>query len=169
MSAQQRRVVVERTVDASPETIFDLLADPHRHHEFDGSDTVRPAEVTAPARLFLGAEFTTHMRVVPTDLAPSTFLQIAIAAVHFGKLTNTVLEFEESRRIAWRNFGRHIWRYELVPDPEIPNRTLVRETFDYSTNLLPELIELVGFPARNRESMRDTLDRLAALVTTTVG
>ncbi|MGW4743127.1 SRPBCC family protein [Nocardia xishanensis] len=168
MSDQQRRVVVERIIDASPEKIFDILADPRRHHEIDGSDTVRPAAVTAPERLSLGAEFTTQMRIVPTDLAPSTFLQIAIAALHCGKLTNTVLEFEEPHRIAWRNFGRHVWRYELLPDPQTPNRTLVRETFDYSTNLLPELIELVGFPSRNRESMRDTLDRLAALVTAPV-
>ncbi|MEU6582362.1 SRPBCC family protein [Nocardia sp. NPDC046763] len=165
MDTQHRRVVVERLIDAAPEPIFDILADPRRHHEIDGSGAVGRPDATAPERLHLGAKFTTRMRFIPTDLAPSTFLQISIAAVHLGKLTNTVLEFEEPHRIAWCNFGRHVWRYELHPDPVAPTRTLVRETFDYSTNLLPELIELVGFPDRNRESMQASLARIAALVT----
>ena len=34
---------VERVIAAPPETIFAIIADPKRHHEFDGSGTVREA------------------------------------------------------------------------------------------------------------------------------
>ena len=31
------------------------------------------------------------------------------------KILNEVVEFEEGRRIAWRHFAGHIWRYILEP------------------------------------------------------
>ena len=46
-------MVVSRTreINAPAEEIFELLADPRRHHEFDGSGSVQAANVNAPARL----------------------------------------------------------------------------------------------------------------------
>ena len=37
-------VTVERTIPVAPEAIFDLLADPDRHHDIDGSGTVVKAK-----------------------------------------------------------------------------------------------------------------------------
>jgi len=70
------------------------------------------------------------------------------------------VEFEEGRRIAWRHFGGHRWRYELTPTPE--GGTEVVETFDYSRyNVAGKaFIELLGFPARNRAGIEGTLRRL---------
>lgn len=137
-----RSVSASTVVAAPPQEVFDLLADPRRHAEFDGSGTVRDA-VSGPPRLGPGARFGMAMR--------------------WGlpyRVSNTVVEFDEGRRIGWRHFGRHVWRYELEP---VPGGTRVTETFDYGPALSPRALELVGFPERNLESIRGTLDRLTGI------
>lgn len=49
--------------------------------------------------------------------------------------------------------------------PGAQDRTLVRASFDYAPNLLPRVLELTGFPARNRAALTDTLARLEAVLT----
>ena len=117
MTARQVSRSIE--IDAPPSTVFDLLADPRRHPDFDGSGTVRSA-ISGPSRLSLGARFGVAMRIrLPY------------------RISNTVVEFEEDRRIAGRHFGRHGWRYELTPTDA--GGTRVTETFDWSTSLGPGL------------------------------
>ena len=77
------------------------------------------------------------------------------------RITNQVVEFEEGRRIAWRHFGGHIWRWELEP---VEGGTQVRETFDWAPSRAPWFLELIGYPARNRRGIEASLPRLAALV-----
>ena len=140
-------VSVERVVHATPERVFDLLADPRRHREIDGSGTVRDA-VEGPDRLSQGAVFGMLMK----------------AGAGY-QMTNTVVEFEEGRRIAWQPrptsslaaaaVGGRIWRYELDP---VEGGTRVRETWDTSQERLPLLIRpLAGITRRN---MAKTLERL---------
>lgn len=134
------------TVGAPPATVFAILADPHQHSRIDGSGSVG-AVIDAPDRLSAkGDTFTVHMRL-------------------FGlpyKIKNTVVELEEDRRIAWRHFGGHRWRYELEATDD--GGTTVTETFDYSryTGLRAKLIEVTGFPERNRRGIEQTLVRLRA-------
>jgi hypothetical protein len=133
-----------RVISAAPEVIFDLLADPSRHAVFDGSGTVRASRPDAPSRLTLGAQFGMDMKMgVPY------------------RMTNTVVEFEENRRIGWRHVGGHVWRYELEP---VEGGTKVTESFDMTTAKSPLLLRLLRAPQRNRESIRATLERLAAVV-----
>ncbi len=134
-----RAVSRSTVVAATPDDVFALLADPRRHPELDGSGTVRGV-LRAPARLYLGARFGMSMRLG---------LPYAIL--------NTVVEFEEGRRIAWRHFGRHVWRYELQP---VEGGTRVTETFDYAPSLAPALLERLGVPARNAAAIEATLGRL---------
>lgn len=137
-------VTVERVINAPSERIFDLLADPTKHHEFDGSDSVRRSRPDNPSRLSLGAEFTMSMHVgVPY------------------RITNEVVEFEENRRIAWWNWAHNVWRYELVPMQG--GSTLARETFDASRGRGTRLLHLFGIVDRNRRGMEQTLERLAWL------
>jgi len=56
MSEPSDIVSVERVIAAPADRIFDLLADPARHHDIDGSGSVRDAK-DGPARLELGAKF----------------------------------------------------------------------------------------------------------------
>jgi uncharacterized protein YndB with AHSA1/START domain len=137
MSADQ--VSASRVVPASPQEIFDLLADPKQHHVIDGSGMVQGV-VSGPDRLSLGARFGMSMRKgLPY------------------RITNKVVEFEEGRRIAWRHVGQHRWRYELEP---VEGGTRVTETFDLSTvpALLRPAPRFLG--RKNGEAIERTLDRL---------
>ena len=138
-----RRISATRVVAAPAAQLFDLLADPSRHAELDGSGTVRGPVSEGPRRLALGARFGMRMRLgLPY------------------KIRNTVVEFEENRLIAWRHFSGHRWRWELTPVAD--DRTEVTETFDWSTATSPRTIELLGFPARNKVGIESTLDALVA-------
>jgi len=134
-------------VEADAATIFDVLADPSQHPLFDGSDSVK-GQLSGPPRLYLGATFSMRMRW---------------AAPYIIK--NTVVEYEEDRRIAWRHLGRHVWRYELVPVAEARTpSTTVTESFDWGPAPLGFLYERVGLVKRNRAAIDGTLQRLKVLV-----
>ena len=130
-------------VDAPPAVVFAILADPRQHQRIDGSGSVR-GHVRGPDRLAArGDTFGMDMKL-------------------FGlpyKIRNTVVELEPDRRIAWRHFGGHRWRYVLEPHG---GGTRVTESFDYSRyGLLPRLlVELAGFPERNRAGIAGTLVKL---------
>jgi len=137
------KVVSESTtIAAAPEVVFAIIADPRQHPRIDGSGSVRDT-VVGPDRLSRGAEFGVSMRM-------------------FGlpyQIRNRVVEFEEGRRIAWRHFGGHRWRYELEP---VAGGTRVTESFDYSPYgaAASAAIRAARFPARNRAGIRETLSRL---------
>jgi len=78
-------------------------------------------------------------------------------------IRNTVVEHEPDRRIAWRHWGGHRWRYQLEP---VEGGTRVTETFDWSTARLPLLLDHSPFPARNATGIAATLQRLKRLVET---
>jgi uncharacterized protein YndB with AHSA1/START domain len=151
--AESNVVTVERVIAAEPEAIFDLLADPSRHREIDGSGTVRDPRGPAVARLQLGSRFGMSMKMgVPYAME------------------SRVIEFDEPRRIAWetvgptrfgRYFGGRTWRYELEP---VDGGTLVRETWD-PTHEMPLFRPLVMRGAQaTRKNMERTLDRIATIV-----
>lgn len=142
--SKDRKVFASRVIAAEPQVIFDLLADPSAHARFDGSGTVQAVQDGGPQRLEEGARFGMQMKMG----APYRIL-------------NTVVEFEEGQRIAWRHFGGHRWRYELE---EIDGGTRVTETFDWSTSKLPVAIELAGFPKKNLAAIEATLVRLEEVV-----
>ena len=78
---------------------------------------------------------------------------------------NHVVEFEESRRIAWRpaepgqNPPGHLWRWELEPIDTA--RTAVTLTYDW-TQLRDEK-RLARARATTADRLHASLDRLAAL------
>ncbi|HZJ05829.1 MAG TPA: SRPBCC family protein [Nocardioidaceae bacterium] len=137
-----KRVSESTTIQAPPEAVFAIIADPRQHSRIDGSGSVRET-TKGPERLSKGASFAVSMKL-------------------FGlpyKISNRVVEFEENRLIAWRHFGGHRWRYELEPTDR---GTRVTETFDYSRHgaLSTAFIEGARFPARNRHGITQTLIRL---------
>ena len=67
--AKQRSVSVSRQIAAPAGVIFDILADPSRHAEIDGSGTVRGAKLDDPERLKMGTKFGMKMKIiVPYDM-----------------------------------------------------------------------------------------------------
>jgi len=146
---------VERVIPAPPEAIFSLLADPARHHDIDGSGSVNQPKTTSGGRLKLGDQFGMGMkRVVPYST------------------TNTVIEFEDDRRIAWRTgstgfmgkvLGGPIWRYELEP---ADGGTRVRESWDISESRAEKPLLRMGKVRKDtRKSMTQTLENIEKLLT----
>jgi len=143
-------VSVERVIPALPEKIFELLADPARHREIDGSGTVRdPTEKSE--RLKLGSTFDMKMKLgIPYTM------------------TNTVIEFEEGRKIAWqprpkkfKKMGGRIWRYELEP---VAGGTKVRESWDISQEAGIKSLARKG-GKHTATNMEKTLERIEQIVT----
>lgn len=100
------------TVNAPAQVIFELLANPAAHQRFDGSGTVKKA-ISGPERLYLGARFGMAMEIkVPY------------------RIKNTVVAFEENKKIAWCHLMKWTWCYEL--QAITPNQTVVTESFDAS-------------------------------------
>lgn len=141
VEAGPRAVARRVEVPASAGDIFELLADPHRHQELDGSGTVR-ATVSGPDRLSEGARFSVNMR------------QLGIPY----RITSTVVSFVEDRLVEWRHPMGHTWRWELAETA--PGRTTVTETFDYSGAALGTMFELSGRTATNVRGMTATLEQL---------
>lgn len=144
---------VERVIDAPPEAIFDLLADPARHHDIDGSGTVQRAP-EGSRRLQLGDRFGMDMKM----------------GIGYS-MVSEVVEFEENRRIAWQStspvklmglfIGGRIWRYEL--EPVEGGGTLVRETWDISRERVPAMVRPMR--SKTKQNMEQTLERIEQLVT----
>lgn len=136
-----RNASARRLVPAPAAEVFELLATPARHPLIDGSGTVTAVQERTPERLSSGARFGMEMR--------------------WGlpyKILNEVVEFEEGRRIAWRHFAGHVWRYELEPLDE--SRTRVTETFDAGPARWPLVLRVIRAAPRNQRSIEQTLDRL---------
>ena len=142
-------VSVERVIPATPAAIFALIADPHRHREFDGSGTVREAK-NVPAQLTLGSRFGMSMK-----------LGIPYAMV------SEVVEFEQDKRLAWQTLpparfaeklaGGRIWRYELEP---VEGGTKVTESWDISQEAFGTRRVVRVAAAKTRKNMTETLVRI---------
>ncbi|CAN7456826.1 SRPBCC family protein [Knoellia sp. LjRoot47] len=146
-------VSVERLIPASAGEIFDLLVDPARHLDIDGSGTVQRAR-SGGRRLRLGDSFGMDMK---------------LGARYSTR--NEVVELVDDRRIAWRTlapfplsllFTGRTWRYELEP---VEAGTLVRETWDISTEAWPGRPAVRRMATTTRRNMERTLERIEDLVT----
>ena len=142
-------VSVERVIPAPAAEIFALIADPHRHQDFDGSGTVRAAK-NVPDTLTLGSTFGMNMRIV----APYS-------------MVSKVVEFEQDKRLAWQTLpayplakrfaGGRIWRYELEP---VDGGTLVRESWDISQEAALTKPAVKRAAGQTRKAMTATLERI---------
>lgn len=151
----ERNITVTRTIDASPDALFALLADPYQHHRWDGSGMV-DGDARGPDRLQLGSTFTMGMHQ---------------SRVRYRSV-NEVVELVPGRSIAWRTLGRwrgrrviggQIWRYQLVPTdgPDGRPATLVIHSYDWGAALAAPMLALLGYPRRMGRSMAVSLQRLA--------
>ena len=109
-SPDPRLVSARIQINAPAALIFDIIRQPRRHREFDGSGSVQRA-IRGPERLNLGDRFGMDMKIgVPY------------------RITSTVVEFDADRRIAWCHILGNRWRYELAPLDD--TSTMVTESDD---------------------------------------
>lgn len=145
MADDPRIASASREIAATPETIFELIADPAQQPRWDGNDNLAQAPTGQRVRA-VGDVFT-------------------VTLTTGADRCNRVVEFEEGRRIAWRPSEPdkpepgHLWRWEL--EPVGADRTRVTHTYDWT-----DLTDESRMPrARNTtaERLRASIDRLAAL------
>jgi uncharacterized protein YndB with AHSA1/START domain len=154
-------VAVSRRIAAPAHEIFQVLADPARHAEFDGSESLRGAGSAA----------------VVSGVGDVFVMKMYFAHLGDYEMNNHVVEFEQDRRIGWEpEAGRghpasvpgssdplrwgHRWSYQLTPDG--PDATVVTEIYDCSRAPEDERAEMAGGRVWI-ESMTSTLERLDAL------
>ncbi len=140
-----RKVSRAAQVHASAAELFDIVADPRRHAELDGSGTVLGA-VGDPQRLAPGAKFSVKMK------------QLGVPY----RITSRVTDFQDGRVVEWRHPMGHHWRWEFAPSAD--NTTVVTETFDYSqiSPVSARALEFLGFPKQNGAGIESTLRQLQA-------
>jgi hypothetical protein len=151
------RLTASTTIEAAPEAVFAVLADPSTHADIDGTGWVQGSldgdRISAAGQVFRMAMY--HENHPDKDY----------------KMANRVEVFDEPRAIAWRpgqespetgelSFGGWIWRYDLEPIAD--DRTEVTLTYDWSA--VPQAIrEEIGFPPFDRQHLDNSLKHLAEL------
>lgn len=146
-------ITVSREIEASTGDIFDLLSNPDRHKEFDGSGFVRSAD--HPQRIqSVGQSFRMNM-----------------SGDHMGgdyQTDNQVTGFQPGRLVAWQTApaGEEPpgweWTYELTPVDQ--TRTEVSLTYDWSRVSDKEVLRKISFPLVSQDAMEGSLAQLAAAV-----
>jgi uncharacterized protein YndB with AHSA1/START domain len=146
---QPRVVSASREIEAGPERIFELIADPAQQPRWDGHGNL--AEAPAGQRVRRAGEVFTMMLTKDGAIRE-----------------NHVAEFEEGRRIAWRPAepGKrppgHLWRWELEP----AGASCTRVTHTYDWTQLTDHNRFQRARTITADSLRASLDRLAALAET---
>lgn len=131
-------------VGAPADEVFAFLCRPTNHAEISGDESVK-GERHGPEQLAAeGDEFGMKMKM-------------------FGlpyRITNTVVEFEAGKKIAWCHPGKHRWRWEVEALPK--GGTLVTETFDMSTSPIKPALKLMGYPKGHRTNVQKSVANVAA-------
>jgi hypothetical protein len=154
-------VAVARRIYAPARDIFQVLANPARHPEFDGSESLRGAGSSA----------------VLSGVGDVFVMKMYFSRLGDYEMNNHVVEYEQDRRIGWApeagrghpnaapdspepaRWGQR-WSYQLTPDG--PDTTIVTEIYDCSRVPEKERAEMDNGKVWI-ESMAKTLERLDAL------
>ena len=140
-----RTTAARIVIDAPAQQIFDLIADARCHPLFDGSATLQ-GSISGPVRLHLGAKFGMAMKIkLPY------------------RITNTVVAFEEGKKISWCHLMKWTWCYELE---DLGNgRTQVTEIFNARDIpwFASKWLDATGSLERNPKWMAKSLVKLKAI------
>lgn len=167
MEKKTKRLEISRRIQAPAEFIFEILANPNRHMDFDGSGMLRGA-VHEGAITKVGDSFTMKMHRLGEDYL----------------MLNHVVEFVPHRRIFWEPAPGDIsraegndpskvgmpagYRWGYVLTSEGADATVVTEIFDYSAvsyELLRDGGSWINGNNSLLESMAASLEKLEEIVT----
>ncbi len=149
------QIRVSRTVDASPEQLFALLATPSRHAEMDSANMLGGAQGGASTLSAVGEEFILDMN---NDVLGDY------------QIKNTVVAFEQDRTLGWAPAlhpaggytdklgdmkpGGHTYTWHLEPEGA---GTKVTEVYDWSGVTDPQFR---GFcPMLSAEQLGESIER----------
>ena len=168
MAEGSKTVEVSRRIEAPAAFIFEILANPQRHRDFDGSDMLRGADINRPIS-GVGDTFTMKMHRLGRDYL----------------MVNYVVEFDQDRCISWEPAPGDVptaggdpskvgipagyrWGYILRPDGD--DATVVTEVFDCGPeenrqHLLSDGGAWINGRNSVLESLAGTLERLENIST----
>lgn len=146
-------ISASRTINAPAKDIFDVLSNPERHAELDGSGFIRSDEKTNRIQK-VGDVFTMNME-----------------ADHMGgeyQTDNHVIGYDQNKLLAWKTAPKGVeppgwkWVWELTPVDAA--NTDVSITYDWSEVTDKELLQKVKFPIMPVSGLEDSLVKLAEAV-----
>ena len=148
------KITVERTINAPSDAIFDVLSNPDRHKELDGSGFIQ--NVAQGDRIAgVGDTFTMEM-----------------AGDHMGgeyRTDNHVVGFDPNRLVAWQTAPAGTepkgWQWVWELESQGSGQTLVRHTYDWQQVEDEALLAKNLFPLVQQDQLEDSLQRLDQAVT----
>lgn len=153
MSSDAQQVTVQRTIDASAKEVFEILTNPERHTELDGSGYVRSDEKSNRIQA-VGDVFTMNMD-----------------GPHMGgeyQTDNHVIAYSENALVGWATAPAGTeppgWEWVWTLQSEGPDATAVTLTYDWSKVTDKELLKKISFPLVTEDQLEESLANLAAAV-----
>jgi uncharacterized protein YndB with AHSA1/START domain len=158
---EDRKLQVSGTIEAPPERIFALLADPARHPELDGAGMVRGLE-SGPSPV--------------TGVGDAFVMDMNQDGIGDYQMRSEVVRYEPDRAIGWApavhppgalshiigelNPSGHHYVWELEPTDD--GRTRVTHTYDWTG--VQDEGALALYPRVSQEQMAESLERVRAAV-----
>jgi uncharacterized protein YndB with AHSA1/START domain len=146
-------ITVQRTIDAATPAVFEVLSNPERHAELDGSGFVISDEksdrITATGQVF----------------------RMNMSGDHMGgdyQTDNTVTGYDANHLLAWQTAPADTdppgWEWVWELEAQGSDATEVRLTYDWGKVDDPAILEKVSFPLVSEDQLEESLNRLAAAV-----
>jgi hypothetical protein len=156
---ETEHVSASLTIDAAPEVVFAVLADPSTHAAVDGTGWVQGSaeegRIAADGQVFRMAMY--HPNHPDKEYVTANLVEV----------------FDEPRAIGWKtgtesetgelSFGGWTWRYDLAAAGSW--QTTVTLTYDWSA-VGPDVREYIQFPPFPLSHLENSLQHLGELVST---
>jgi hypothetical protein len=150
-------MIATTTIEAPPDAVFAVLADPSAHAAIDGTGWVRspidPAPLTHPGQVFRMAMY--HDNHPDKDYEMANLVEVLDAPRTIGWKPG-----QESPETGELGFGGWTWRYDLQAAG--PQQTTVTLTYDWSA-VPPQVREQIPFPPFGADHLEHSLQHLASL------
>jgi len=151
--SDDKSITVSRTIDASTSQVFDVLTNPERHAELDGSGFVISDEksdrITGTGQVF----------------------RMNMSGPHMGgdyQTDNTVTGYDANHLVAWQTAPADTdppgWEWVWQLEAQGSDATEVTLTYDWSKVTDQELLKKISFPLVEKGALEQSLDNLAGAV-----
>jgi hypothetical protein len=148
--AETNSITVTRTIDISAKDLFQVISDPARHAEIDGSGFIRSDDhtdrITANGQKF----------------------RMNMSGDHMGgdyQTDNVVTGYAADKLLAWKTAPAGTeppgWEWVWDLEPEGPNSTAVSLTYDWSKVTDKDLLSKNLFPLVSKQQLDESLANLA--------
>ncbi|WP_134764684.1 SRPBCC family protein [Nocardioides sp. 1609] len=151
--SDDKRITVQRTIDAPTTAVFDVLSNPQRHADLDGSGFVisddRSDRITGTGQKF----------------------RMNMSGDHMGgdyQTDNHVTGYDENKLLAWQTAPAGVeppgWEWVWELEANGPDATDVTLVYDWSHVTDPAILQKVSFPLVSQAQLEDSLANLAESV-----